>query len=399
MAPDPTLRFRDRIEEKLTCRLGKTYCSFSKPDPPAAPDYTGAARAQGENNLATARLQSRTNNPNVFTPYGSRTVNFQGDQPTIRERLSPGQQNIFNANERLQTSLLGTAEGQLGRVGESFNTPWNTTGAPQVAAYDPNAITSTVDDATIGGQDRIVDTLRERYQPEFDRNRQERENQLLIQGHGRGQTAWNTVNQDLNRSENDFRMASILQAGTEQSRLLGEQRANQMQESNLQNIAQSATTADRGRYLAEQAYDRNVPLNELNSLRTGNQIQPYQYQQYQPTNIQAAPLFDATLAGGNFAQQNFQNQSQQYGDFWSGIGQAGAAGAGAFAASDRRLKENIVKIGTAKGIFLYRFNYIDEDTVYEGFMADEVKQIDPDAVIEMDGYLHVSVDYAPVRVN
>ena len=46
------------------------------PAPPAAPDYTGAAAAQGAANEATARLQGRLNNPNVYGPLGSQTVSF-----------------------------------------------------------------------------------------------------------------------------------------------------------------------------------------------------------------------------------------------------------------------------------------------------------------------------------
>lgn len=46
------------------------------PSPPAAPDYTGAAVAQGAANEATARLQGRMNNPNISGPLGSQTVTF-----------------------------------------------------------------------------------------------------------------------------------------------------------------------------------------------------------------------------------------------------------------------------------------------------------------------------------
>jgi hypothetical protein len=77
------------------------------------------------------------------------------------------------------------------------------------------------------------------------------------------------------------------------------------------------------------AYNRNVPLNEVNALRSGNQIQPYQYQQYQPTGIQSAPLFDATLASGNFAQQNYQNEVGAYFNPIEGLFNVGAAYAGA----------------------------------------------------------------------
>ena len=46
------------------------------PSPPAAPDYAGAATAQGAANVETARTQGRMNNPNIIGPLGSQTVTF-----------------------------------------------------------------------------------------------------------------------------------------------------------------------------------------------------------------------------------------------------------------------------------------------------------------------------------
>ena len=48
----------------------------SSPSPPPAPDYTGAAAAQGAANLETARAQGRINNPNIRGPLGNQTVEF-----------------------------------------------------------------------------------------------------------------------------------------------------------------------------------------------------------------------------------------------------------------------------------------------------------------------------------
>ena len=48
----------------------------STPAAPTPPDYAAAARAQGTENIATARTQARLNTPNTYTPYGSQTVSF-----------------------------------------------------------------------------------------------------------------------------------------------------------------------------------------------------------------------------------------------------------------------------------------------------------------------------------
>ena len=49
------------------------------PAPPPPPDYTGAAIAQGQANLESARTTARLSNPNIVTPFGSQTVTYGRD--------------------------------------------------------------------------------------------------------------------------------------------------------------------------------------------------------------------------------------------------------------------------------------------------------------------------------
>ena len=66
------------------------------PSPPAAPDYAGAATAQGAANVETARLQGRMNNPNISGPLGSQTVTFgtpSFDQANYDKAMSAYQAN------------------------------------------------------------------------------------------------------------------------------------------------------------------------------------------------------------------------------------------------------------------------------------------------------------------
>lgn len=81
----------------------------------------------------------------------------------------------------------------------------------------------------------------------------------------------------------------------------------------------------------------------------------------------------------------------------AGAGGGGAA-SGAAAASDINLKENIKKTGEENGFNIYEFNYKgDPDKRYRGVMAQEVKEIMPEAVIEMDGYLAVNYDTIGIK--
>lgn len=55
------------------------------------------------------------------------------------------------------------------------------------------------------------------------------------------------------------------------------------------------------------------------------------------------------------------------------------------AMSDRRLKENIERVGTtAHDLGLYDFNYIGDKTRFRGVMADEVERVMPEAVVYDD---------------
>jgi len=56
---------------------------------PAAPDYAGAAVAQGAANLESARATAKLSNPNMYTPYGTSLVSYEGDVPTVRQTLTP----------------------------------------------------------------------------------------------------------------------------------------------------------------------------------------------------------------------------------------------------------------------------------------------------------------------
>jgi hypothetical protein len=72
-------------------------------------------------------------------------------------------------------------------------------------------------------------------------------------------------------------------------------------------------------------------------------------------------------------------------------------GAGSMAASDRRLKESVKRVGTLpSGIPIYRFKYLGTDEEHVGVMADEVLKVIPAAVSkDADGYY--VVDYSKVQ--
>ena len=67
--------------------------------------------------------------------------------------------------------------------------------------------------------------------------------------------------------------------------------------------------------------------------------------------------------------------------------------------SDRRLKENIKKLGESpSGLGIYKFNYIGHVKQYIGTMADDVMKVMPEAVFTMaNGFLGVKYNLIDVQ--
>jgi hypothetical protein len=68
-----------------------------------------------------------------------------------------------------------------------------------------------------------------------------------------------------------------------------------------------------------------------------------------------------------------------------------ANGSGVLVPSDRRLKTGVARVATLpSGLGLYRYRYIWSDIEYVGVMAQEVRDVTPEAVVAgTDGFLRV----------
>ena len=156
------------------------------------------------------------------------------------------------------------------------------------------------------------------------------------------------------------------------------QAALQAQGFNQAQAAANFQNAQRQAALQEQLALRALPLNEVAAIMGGAQVQMPQFQAYQGAEVGAAPIFGAQQAAGNFAQQNYANQTAAYNAKMGLYGDLAGA-AGTYFASDRRLKSNIVRVGTHPlGIGVYEYNIFDRRE--RGVMADEVEQVKPEAV-------------------
>lgn len=303
----------------------------SAPTPPAAPDYVGAAQAQGQANIASGQQTASLSNPNITNPYGSQTVNYtptgpNGDfQPNITQSLNPQAQQTLDAQQRVQTGLanlgeqgLQQAQGVLGNQfqynGPGVQTSLNTSGIAQMP----------VNAGTTGQQ-----ALMARLQPQIDQSDAALKQQLANQGIGAGSEAYGNAQRVQGQQDNDLKSQAALYG------INLDQSANQQGYNQALQSGQFANTAS-AQNLQQQLGLYNQPLNQITALESGSQIQAPQFQQYQGANIQAAPIANATSQLGQY-QQNlygqqvaaYNSQMQAIGSLFGSAGQAAGAYFGA----------------------------------------------------------------------
>jgi hypothetical protein len=143
--------------------------------------------------------------------------------------------------------------------------------------------------------------------------------------------------------------------------------------------------------LAQQSALRAQPLNEILGLMGGSQIQLPQFQGYQGTQVAPAPTFAGLQAQGQADMSRYG--IQQAGNNATTQGLFSALGTAAMFApkfSDRRLKSNIVQVGTHPfGIGIYEYDIFGKREL--GVMADEVATVMPDAIVPHEsGYMMVN---------
>lgn len=106
-----------------------------------------------------------------------------------------------------------------------------------------------------------------------------------------------------------------------------------------------------------------------------------------PTQLDVTGPMNTYMGAQNAARQ--ANASMTNG-MYQALGQIGSA----FIGSDRRIKAEISRVGTLdNGLPVYLYRYKDGGPMQIGLMAQDVQQVNPEAVIEVDGGL-LAVNYA-----
>lgn len=200
-----------------------------KGDAPPAPDYASAAEKTASGNLDAARLQTKANRINQVTPYGSLTYTHAGDDPdggwSQNLNLTAAGQGLLDQQNKTSAGLANLQDSAMARVAAGQSQP-----------FDYRSV-QDVQDASYGAQTARLD-------PQWQQNEDRLRAQLANQGIGVGSEAAANEFRNFNQGKNDAYTNARLAA---------------------------INTAPQTLQMASAL--RSQPLNELNALRTGSQVQ------------------------------------------------------------------------------------------------------------------------------
>jgi hypothetical protein len=321
-----------------------------KPDTPQPPDPQTTSAAQTATSVETALANQHLQNMNQVGPDGSTTFattgqtsftdpytkqTYQLPNVTKTTTLSPTGQAIHDAGNQTQLNLANLGKSQSSYLQELLAKPYD----------GSNAATES----------RLMELGRSRLDPVMAQRTEQLRTSLANQGIAQGSAAYDHAMNLDNQSKND---------AYNQLLLTGHNQAYQEGYANYTN-----------------------PVNIINSLQSGSQVQMPQFTQIAQPQI--ATTDNAGLINSNY-QAQVANANAQYGAAQSTIGGLFGLGASALKYSDRRLKKDIIRLGmTAKGYakYVYRYIFDGPNAPYQsGFMADEVAKFVPDAVVERNGF-------------
>ena len=265
-----------------------------KSSPPPAPNYTAAAQATAAGNIENAQLAQAGNMVNQVTPQGTVTytptqigTTSSGapiQQWTQTVQMSPEQQALYNQNQAINQQLGNVAQQGVGYEQNALNAPLDFSNMQ--ALQTPGQIQQQASDAAYRNATQYLD-------PQFARQQATTENQLANQGITRGSQAWNDAMSQLAQQKQQ-----AYGSAQNQAYLQGLQGA-------AQTYGQGMGT--RQQQIAEAQTLQQNPLNMLNAVRTGQQMQVAQQPQVGVSSPgQMATVAGPDLLGAANAQYNAQ---------------------------------------------------------------------------------------------
>ena len=399
-----------------------------------APDPYQTASAQTQSNQQTANYNAALNRVNQVTPYGSSIYTQNGTDstgaPNYTQTISLAPEaksqldNQLKQNDQLSNLGFNLADQAKGALGNGLDTSKLPALSGSPTGY--GNVKSSLDYSNLpklyGGDDfeaarkatsdALYQQATSRLDPQWNNTQNQQDAKLANMGVMFGTGAYGKAQTQLDQAKNDAynqaTWSSIAAGNDEQQRLFSDSLAQRQQgasEANAQgqfaNTAQAQAYAQalqnsqfgnqaRAQGLQEQTSLRDLPLNELNALRSSTQIQ----------NPQFSPVPQSTAAGtdisGDIYKSAQMNQANSN-NFMNGLFGLGSSALSASTfLSDRRLKRDIEQIGftSGMGLPLYSFRYLWDDKPHIGVMAQDVAEVAPGAIVIVGDYM--AVDYAAI---
>jgi hypothetical protein len=356
---------------------------------------------------------------------------FEGvDNWTQTTTLNPLAQRALDSQLGLQSERSELAGSFMDRVRADLSRPFDWASMPKAGeslnrtefervGAAPRLQLDLDTSANPAERQRIENALFDRMRPIHDQQQTALDAKLANMGITAGSEAYNRASQRLGDQQSRERFNALEMGGNEMQRLLN----MQIQEGQFENTArqnqqgmdinttgfnnnvskdrfgQDMTISEyqnklRQQAISEQMMRRQMSLNEMNALLTGQQVQMPTMPQFNGSAAsQPTQYLPAAQMQGQAQLDAFNAQQMGANSFTSGLfGLGGNLGAASiFAFSDSRLKKIIKRVGEAQGIPLYLFKYLGSNTEHIGPIAQEVQKVRPDLVKRhQNGYLMVN---------
>lgn len=325
---------------------------------PAPPDPMATAQAQSQFNMQNARAQQRMNSTNQVTPYG--TLSYRNLGADWASRHTDDLQRRFNEGTYTPLANDGNFDwnteynAALNWAGNPYQDRWESTATldPRIQELFESAVANLQKPLDLSNQaveDRIAQLGQSRLDPVWNQRQAATETQLANQGIRPGSEAYTNAMRQFDYGRNDA----------------------------YNNLALTA----RSQALQEMLAQREVPLNELNTLLGGGQASTSSFGN--TPQVQIAPV-DYTGAVNNAYQgqmQGFAAKQQQNNSNMQGLASLGSAAMMLFALSDKRAKTDIQEVGKLNnGLPVYSYRYKGSPLQQIGLMAQDVEKSRPEAV-------------------
>jgi hypothetical protein len=239
---------------------------------PQAPDPYQAANAQYQYGTKTADYLAGLNRINTSGPNGSVSYSVSGRDPTTgapiytqNTRLSPEQQKLYNANTQGSLALSGAANQAIGNTNKQLTDPlgfMKGVGGVQTQVPGMQNLQGVADkyrNAAYSQQTQYLD-------PQYKQQGEQLDAQLRNQGAHPGDPAYDNAmtlfnNQKQQAYTNAFNNSYQEGLGAQQTNY-GEALGN----------AQFGNAGQQQQY-GQAFQNQNLPINQLNALRSGSQVQ------------------------------------------------------------------------------------------------------------------------------